>query len=77
MDDVIGLIVVVSFTIVLPAMILHYITEWKKMKSLSAQDEESFGDLRGLADKLEDRLRIMERILDDEVPDWRSRHYDR
>lgn len=61
----------------LPAIIFHYVTEWKKMKSLSAEDEESFKDLRQLSDRLEDRLRVMERILDDEVPDWRSRYYDR
>ncbi len=76
-DEVIPIIAVVAIFVVLPAMFLHYITEWKKMKSLSAQDEESFGDLRSLADRLDDRIRTMERILDDEVPDWRSRHYDR
>lgn len=59
-----------------PAVILHYLTEWKKMKTISAEDETNFGDLRNLADKLDDRLRNMERILDDEIPDWRSRYYD-
>ena len=46
------------------------------MKGLSAEDEASFQDLRTTANKLEDRLRTLERILDDEVPDWRSRYYD-
>lgn len=72
---VLGIIAIIF--IAFPGMVLHFITRWKEIKSLSTQDEESFGDLRQLADKLEDRLRIMERILDDEVPDWRSRYYDR
>ena len=59
-----------------PAVILHYLTEWKKMKTISADDEASFGDLHNLANKLDERLRTMERILDDEIPDWRSRYYD-
>lgn len=69
--------VVAIIFVALPAIVFHYITEWKKMKSLSAEDEESFKDLRQMAERFEDRLRVMERILDDEVPDWRSRYYDR
>lgn len=68
-------IVAVLF-VAFPAVILHYITQWKKMKTITAEDETSFGDLRNLADRLDDRLRSMERILDDEIPDWRSRYYD-
>lgn len=56
-------------------IIFHYITKWKQMKGITAEDEASLGDLRTAADRLEDRLRTMERIMDDEVPDWRSRHH--
>ena len=58
-------------------IIFHYITKWKQMKGITAEDEASLGDLRTAADRLEDRLRTMERIMDDEVPDWRSRHHDK
>ncbi|TNE67151.1 MAG: envelope stress response membrane protein PspB [Alphaproteobacteria bacterium] len=70
-------VLILLVTIVLPVWIIfHYVTKWKQMKGISAEDEASLGDLRNSADRLEDRLRTMERILDDEVPDWRSRHHD-
>jgi phage shock protein B len=46
------------------------------MKGITAEDELSLTDLRRSSDKLEDRLRTLERILDIEVPDWRSRTDD-
>jgi len=58
-------------------LIFHYVTKWKQMKGITPEDEASFGDLRSTADRLEDRIRTMERIMDDEVPDWRSRHNDK
>lgn len=65
-------------TIVAPLWIIfHYVTKWKQMKGITPEDEASLGDLRGAADRLEDRIRTMERIMDDEVPDWRSRHNDK
>lgn len=58
-------------------LIFHYVTKWKQMKGITPEDEASLGDLRMAADRLEDRIRTMERIMDDEVPDWRSRHNDK
>lgn len=73
-----GTIVTVGlFFIVLPLwIILHYVTAWKKSRVLTPEDEQTLSDLYRLAEKLEERVRVMERILDDEVPDWRSRRYD-
>ncbi len=72
------IIAILMLTIVLPLWIIfHYITKWKQMKGISAEDEASLGDLRTSADRLEERLRTMERIMDDEVPDWRSRYHDK
>jgi phage shock protein B len=58
-------------------IIFHYITKWKQMKGITAEDEASLTDLRTAADRLEERLRTMERIMDDEIPDWRSRYHDK
>lgn len=78
MEEAIQLAVIGAVFIVAPLAILgHYVTEWRKSRGLSAQDEATLEELRRTADKLADRLETMERILDDEVPDWRSRHYDR
>lgn len=72
MDEVIPILLL---TIVVPLWIIfHYVTKWKQMKGITPEDEASFGDLRTSADRLEDRLRTMERIMDDEIPGWRNRH---
>ena len=69
--------VILIIVVVMPIWIVfHYVTVWKRDKSLSAEDESSFGDLRGNAEKLEDRLNSLERILDEEIPDWRQRQND-
>ncbi len=69
---------ILMLVIVAPLWIIfHYITKWKQMKGITAEDEASLSDLRSAADRLEERLRTMERIMDDEVPDWRSRHHDK
>ena len=72
MEEVIPILLL---TIVVPLWIIfHYVTKWKQMKVITPEDEASFGDLRTAADRLEERLRTMERIMDDEIPDWRNRH---
>lgn len=57
-------------------LILHYVTKWKQNKAITPEDESTLADLRDNAEKLERRLHVMERILDDEVPDWRQRSHD-
>ncbi len=72
------LIPILMLTVVAPiAIIGHYITKWKAMKQVTPKDEENMGSLREKAEKLEDRLESLERILDDEIPDWRRRTHDR
>lgn len=57
-------------------LLLHYITKWKKSKTISPDDEGLLNDLRKYAERLESRLYSVERILDSEVPDWRRRYDD-
>ncbi|MCK0069282.1 MULTISPECIES: envelope stress response membrane protein PspB [Kordiimonas] len=75
MDEAIPIMIILF--VILPWIIFHYITKWKAMKGISPEDEASFSDLRTSADRLEERLRTMERIMDDEIPDWRSRHHEK
>lgn len=68
------LIAILLLTVVAPLWIIfHYVTMWKKNKGLTAEDEAVLADLREASEKLEQRLATMERILDDEMPDWRQR----
>lgn len=70
-------VLVLLLVVVAPLLIIfHYITKWKDMKSFTPEGEASLGDIRGVADRLESRVRTLERILDDEVPNWRSRNHD-
>lgn len=61
----------------LPAMILHYMTEWRRTKSLSVDDERLVEDLWKTAQRLEKRVDALETILDREAPAWRTEYRDR
>ena len=60
--------------IVLPIWIIaHYGTRWRTSKAISSADETLLADLWESARKMEDRIRNLERILDEDSPDWRER----
>ena len=42
----------------------HYLTRWRMAKSLSPVDEERLSQLWALAERLEDRLDVIEQIVD-------------
>lgn len=74
MEEVIPILLL---TVVLPLwLILHYVTKWKKDKTITPENEDTLSNLRDHAEKLERRLEVMERILDSEVSDWRQRSND-
>ncbi|MEQ9640715.1 MAG: envelope stress response membrane protein PspB [Alphaproteobacteria bacterium] len=65
---------IVFLTLVAPLWIIfHYITKWRTSKSLSQEDEALLAELWASAEKMEDRINTLERILDAEAPDWRNR----
>lgn len=70
------ILVVFGSLIAALALILHYVTKWKQAKTITPEDEATLSDLRRYAEALERRMETMERILDDEVPDWRQRRHD-
>ena len=68
------LAVVLFLTIVLPLFIvLHFITRWKQAREISGDDEQMLEELYALSQRMEDRLLTLERILDDDRPEWRRR----
>jgi phage shock protein B len=68
MDE--GAIVVVALTttlalfVVLPAMILHYVTMWRRQKTLQPDDERMLEDLWRSAKSMERRIESLEALLD-------------
>jgi phage shock protein B len=63
--------------IAFPATIMHYVTEWRKTKSVSPDDERLVDDLWKTAQRLERRVDALETILDKEAPSWRDDYRDR
>ena len=60
--------------IVLPIWIIaHYGTKWQSNKVITEGDERLLSELWDTAGKMEERVRTLERILDEEAPDWRTR----
>jgi len=69
------IVAVVAVTVVAPiAIIMHYITQWRQMRTLSSDDERLLEDLWQTAQSLEGRVRSLETILDKEAPNWRDRN---
>jgi phage shock protein B len=73
--DGIWILGILALTIVAPlALLLHYATKWRSMKTLSADDERLLDDLWRTAQTLEKRVETLETILDKEAPAWRERN---
>ncbi len=71
MGEVLGILFLV---IVAPIWIIaHYATRWRTARTLSREDEALLVDLRGGVDRMEARIRTLERILDAEAAGWRDR----
>ncbi len=69
--------IVALVTIVLPGMIMHYITEMRKLKTVTPDDERLVEDLWRTAQRLERRVEALETILDKEAPKWRDEYQER
>lgn len=71
MSDVVP---VLLLTVCFPLWIIfHYITKWKTSKGLSTEDEKMLKEIWDSTNRMEDRIKTLERILDVEAPNWRSR----
>ena len=65
---------IIFLVVVAPIWIVaHYLTRWRRSRKLSAEDERSLGELYEAARKMESRLAALERVLDTEAPEWRTR----
>ncbi|MDZ4728978.1 MAG: envelope stress response membrane protein PspB [Xanthomonadales bacterium] len=65
---------VLLLTVCFPLWIIfHYITKWKTSKGLSTEDEKMLKEIWDSTNRMEDRIKTLERILDVEAPNWRGR----
>jgi len=54
-------------------LVLHYRSKNVTAKSLGAEEQETLEQLARVAEKMEDRLSALERILDVEDPAWKEK----
>lgn len=54
-------------------IVFHYITKIKTSKGLSAEDEKMLSEVWESTNRMEERIKTLERILDIETPNWRQR----
>ncbi|EGR0412238.1 envelope stress response membrane protein PspB [Vibrio cholerae] len=55
-------------------LILHYRSKRKAGDGLSDEELQLLRTLSDKANRLQDRVETLERILDDETPNWRNRY---
>lgn len=66
--------IILFLVIVAPIWIVaHYSTRWRATKSLSSDEEQLLEELWQSAERMEERIDALERILDAEVTDWRKK----
>ncbi|QOC23606.1 envelope stress response membrane protein PspB [Wenzhouxiangella sp. AB-CW3] len=67
-------LLVIFLIIVAPIwLILHYATRNSANRRLNSKDEAMLEELIESAQRMEDRIRTLERILDADTPEWRNR----
>ena len=75
MNDMIFVPFILFMIFVAPIWVfMHYRTAAKKNVGLSDADQQSLQELVDTAEILEQRLEVLESILDQETPDWRKKY---
>ena len=60
---------ILFLVIVAPIWIIaHYVTRWRMAKTLSPEDEKQFAELWRIAERMEERIDSVERILESDGP---------
>ncbi|MEO3678590.1 envelope stress response membrane protein PspB [Rheinheimera fenheensis] len=73
--EVIGIPFILFMIFVAPIwVIMHYRSKNKMGQGLSDQELTQLNDLAQRAEKMADRIKTLEAILDAESPKWRSQH---
>lgn len=76
-DALIALVVIPTIFVGMPWLFLHYMTQWRKARGLSVEDEKLLDQLHDTARRLDDRLISIERIMAADNPRWREERNSR
>lgn len=74
MEEIIMAPVIIFMLVVAPIwLILHYRSKRQISQGFSEEEYIQLSELSELADKMADRIKTLEAILDAETPDWRNK----
>ncbi|MCT6699148.1 envelope stress response membrane protein PspB [Rheinheimera sp. 4Y26] len=74
-NEFIGIPLILFMIFVAPIwVIMHYRSKNKMSEGLSDSELAQLNDLSGKAEKMADRIKTLEAILDAESPNWRREH---
>ncbi len=74
MEEIIVAPVIIFMLVVAPIwLILHYRSKRQISQGFSEEEYIQLSELSELADKMADRIKTLESILDAETPDWRNK----
>lgn len=68
-EEFFALAIVAIIFVALPGMIFHYITQWRKQKTLMPDDERMMEDLWRSAKAMERRIQTLEALIDSSEAD--------
>jgi len=72
-EGLIALVAILSIFVALPGMVLHYVSQWRRQKTLQPDDERMLEDLWRSAKAMERRLETLEALLDQSDDHTRER----
>ena len=68
-----AVVMVAILFVLLPWIVLHYITKWKTAASITSDDEVLLEELYQLAKRLDERMDTVERLVADNDPAFQPR----
>lgn len=70
--QLVELIAIITVFIGMPWIVLHYLSQWRKSKGITIEDEQLLDDLHEMSRKLDSRLDSIERIIAADNPGWKD-----
>lgn len=72
MEELAPVFAIIAIFIVLPGMVLHYLTRNREIAARAAGDPTMNARLVDIAERLERRIDAIETLLDHETPGWKQ-----
>lgn len=74
MEEIFAVPIIIFMLVVAPIwLVLHYRSKRQISQGLSEEEYTQLSELSELADRMTDRIKTLEAILDAETPDWRNK----